>query len=471
MKSAPASQSAIPLSGWGRTPVVTADGDTPFTIPEALSDYASPSLPRGLGRSYGDASLPAPGHRFLDTRHLDRFLAFDPGTGILEAEGGVSLRTILETFVPRGWFLPVTPGTQWVTLAGAVASNVHGKNHHVCGSIEHFVTALEVATPAGTFRCSPTENPADHPDLFRATVGGYGLTGLITRVSLRLKPIASPIMGARVRTRGIKARSLAALFAGFREHDAGYEYSVAWVDTMARGRGLGRGVLLLGNHAGGEKSEVRRVPAPSEVEGKSEVKRGGRHTLFSVPFSAPAGLLHPLGLRLFNAAYYHIPRSGEEHDAGYEGFFYPLDILGNWNRMYGPKGFFQYQFVIPDPGGEAGVEACLKVLAQHGLGSFLAVLKRCGDDNVLLPFCKRGFTLALDIPNRGAETLRRMEDLDKIVIEHGGRVYLTKDARLPREAFRTMYPEWEAWMDAVKRVNPRGLGRSLMAERLGLWEE
>jgi FAD/FMN-containing dehydrogenase len=192
--------------------------------------------------------------------------------------------------------------------------------------------------------------------------------------------------------------------------------------------------------------------------------------LFSVPFSAPSGILHPLGLRLFNAAYYHLPRSGAEHDAGYEGFFYPLDILGNWNRMYGPKGFFQYQFDIPDPGGVAGVEACLRFLARNGMGSFLAVLKRCGDDNELLPFCKRGFTLALDIPHRGAETLRRLEDLDRIVIEHGGRVYLSKDARIPKETFRTMYPEWSAWMDAVKQVNPRGLGRSLMAERLGLWE-
>lgn len=451
--------STIPLSGWGRAPVVTAEGGFPDTLPEARGDFASPSLPRGLGRSYGDASLPAPGERFLDTRRLDRFIAFDAATGILTAESGVSLRAILEIFVPRGWFLPVTPGTQWVTLGGAVASNVHGKNHHHCGSIEHFVTELEVVTPSGTRRCTPDGDA----ELFRATVGGYGLTGLITRVSLRMKRIASP----RVTTRGITTRDLAGLFEGFREHDTGYEYSVAWIDTLARGKSLGRGVLLLGDHEG-SKTDPGTVP-----ERAGSARKSG-HTLFNVPFSAPPGILQPWALRLFNGAYYHIPRSGREHAADYEGFFYPLDIVGNWNRMYGPRGFFQYQFVIPDQSGtsagEAGVRACLEFLTRHGMGSFLAVLKRCGDDAVMLPFCRRGFTLALDIPHRGADTLKRLDDLDRIVLEYGGRVYLTKDARLSRDTFRAMYPEWEEWMRAVRRVNPEGKGRSLLSERLGLWE-
>ncbi|MCD6025404.1 MAG: linked oxidase domain protein [Fibrobacteria bacterium] len=445
------------LSGWGRNPVVTASGIRPATLSAAASAVvAAPGfLPRGLGRSYGDASLPAPGTRFLGTEFLDRFIAFDPVEGVLEAEAGVSLHAILEAVVPRGFFLPVTPGTRWVTLAGAVASNVHGKNHHHAGSIERFVTALEVATPAGLFRCSP----AERPDLFRATVGGYGLTGLITRVRLRLKPIASP----RLRTLTLRARGLQELFATFRERDAGYEYSVAWIDTLATGKALGRGLLLLGRHA--EAGD----PAPGSPNEASP------KVLFSVPFSAPAALLQPWALRLFNAAYYHLPRPAGERTAGLGGYFYPLDRIGNWNRMYGPAGFFQYQCVLPDQAGarapaERGVEACLRFLAANGMGSFLAVLKRCGEDTVMLPFCRRGYTLALDVPNRGTETLRRLEELDRIVLDFGGRVYLTKDARLPRETFRKMYPEWKAWMETVTRYNPQGAGRSRMSERLGLWD-
>ena len=455
------------LSGWGRTPVVSAAGTFPATRAEAATvataaSAASGALPRGLGRSYGDASLPASGGSFLDTRFLDRFLGYDPATGILEAEAGISLHSILEVMVPRGYFLPVTPGTRWVTLGGAVASNVHGKNHHHTGSIEHFVTSLEVLTPAdpaNPIRCSPTERP----DLFRATVGGYGLTGLITRVSLRLKPISS----ARIRTRTVRARNLHALFAAFRENDKGAEYSVAWVDTLATGAALGRGLLMLGEHASSEHVEPRHSAHGSLREAPPK-------PLISIPFPAPTGILQPWALRLFNAAYYHLPRTTGEKLADYGGYFYPLDSIENWNRMYGPHGFFQYQCVIPDAdgngAGEAGVEACLDYLTKNGMGSFLAVLKRCGDDNVMLPFCKRGYTLALDIPNRGAETLRRLEELDRIVLDFAGRVYLTKDARLPQETFRSMYPEWNNWMDTVKHFNPQGLGRSRMSERLGLWE-
>lgn len=405
-------------------------------------------LPRGLGRSYGDASLPAPGTDFLGTESLDRFLAFDPSTGILEAEAGISLQTILKTLLPRGFFLPVTPGTQWVTLGGAVASNVHGKNHHHVGSIERFVTFLEVATPLGTLRCSPTERP----DLFRATVGGYGLTGLITRIGLKMKSVTSD----KIVGRAVRGRSLGEIFEALRRED-GATYSVAWIDTLARGRAMGRGLLLVGEHA-----EAPRAKTAEKTAGP----------LLDVPFAMPSWLLRPWALRLFNEAYYRLPRSANEHLAGYEGYFYPLDAIGRWNRLYGPQGFFQYQFVIPDTAGDAerGVEKCLRFLADNGLGSFLAVLKRCGDDTVMLPFCKRGYTLALDIPHRGAETLRALEALDRQVLECGGRIYLTKDARLPRDTFRAMYPEWTDWMRVVRQYNPRGLGRSALSERLGLWE-
>jgi FAD/FMN-containing dehydrogenase len=333
-------------------------------------------------------------------------------------------------------------------LGGAVASNVHGKNHHHCGSVEHFVDFLEVATPSGFVRCSRSE----HPDLFRSTVGGYGLTGLITRVGLRMKRVTSP----RIRGRALRRGTLAELFAAFRDNDFGCEYSVAWIDTLARGRSLGRGVLLLGDHA-------------ESADGRPEPIRASRHQLFRIPFVAPGALLQPWALRLFNATYYHLPRSEKEASKDYEGYFYPLDILGDWNLMYGSRGFFQYQFMIPDPRGEEGVEECLRFLADNGMGSFLAVLKRCGDDTVMLPFCKRGYTLALDIPHRGDDTLRKLDRLDALVLKYGGRVYLTKDARLPKEIFRAMYPEWKEWMETVHRYNPEGRGRSLMSERLGLW--
>ncbi len=440
----------LPLSGWGRVPVIRAEGAFPASLPEARALVtASPGIPRGLGRSYGDASLPAPGNRFLGARFLDRFIAFDEATGLLEAEAGVSLRDIIRALLPRGWFLPVTPGTQYVTLGGAVASNVHGKNHHKVGSIENFIDYLEVATPSGTFLCTPTENAG----LFRATVGGYGMTGLITRAGLRMKRVTS----SRIRGRALRRSTLAGLFEAFRENDAGSEYSVAWVDTIARGRSLGRGVLLLGDHA-------------NEGAGVGGRESGESRTLFTVPFAAPSGILRPWALRLFNTAYYRLPRSGKESLKDYEGYFYPLDAIGNWNLLYGSRGFFQYQFVIPDPRGEEGVEECLRFLAENGMGSFLAVLKRCGDDGVMLPFCRRGYTLALDIPNRGEDTLRKLARLDELVLKYGGRVYLTKDARLPKETFRAMYPEWKEWMAVVRRYNPEGRGRSLMSERLGLWE-
>lgn len=463
------------LAGWGRFPVVRAPGTGAATraaaeaalraAAEATPSPALPApgiLPRGMGRSYGDASLPASGASFLDARGLDRFLAFDPATGVLEAEAGVTLHSLLQTFVPRGWFPPVTPGTRWVTLGGAVASNVHGKNHHHAGSIERFVEGLEVATPTGTFTCSPTERP----DLFRATLGGYGLTGIVTRVRLRLRRVASP----RVRVRSVRAATLAGLFDAFRAHDAAHEYSVAWVDTLARGRSLGRGILHLGDHADREAGDART----DARAGRNVAKDAGDGILFDVPFPAPSGLLQPFALRAFNTAYYRIPRPSTLHEADYAGFFYPLDRIGNWNRLYGPRGFHQYQFVIPDGAAgaaEAGVEECLHFLASQDMGSFLAVLKRCGDDRVMLPFCRSGYTLALDIPHRGDDTLRKLEQLDALVLRHGGRVYLTKDARLPRDTFRAMYPEWTQWMQTVRRYNPGGVVRSHLSERLDLWGE
>lgn len=415
-------------------------------------------LPRGQGRSYGDAGLPASGHAAVNSRGLDRFVSFNPYSGVMEAESGVTLQAMLRIALPRGFFLPVTPGTQFVSLGGALASNVHGKNHHRVGSIERFVLEMEVATPAGTFVCSPEAKP----DLFRATLGGYGLTGFITRAKLRLQPVASD----RVDCLRLRAPDLDSLFALLAKHDEGYEYSVAWLDTLARGRGLGRGVLMLGNHAPAGRPATGDPGPGASGDAVSGAKRRLR-----VPFAMPSFLLNRPFLSAFNTAFYRA--NGGSRPArreGIESFFYPLDRILDWNLLYGKSGFLQYQCAIPDPRGEDGIAACLRFLSGNGLGAFLSVLKRCGDDLAMLPFCKRGYTLALDIPMRGGETLRLLDRLDTLVLEYGGRVYLTKDARLGAGTFRAMYPESAAWMEVVRRYNPRARSDSRLAERLELWK-
>ncbi|MBW8886674.1 MAG: FAD-binding oxidoreductase [Fibrobacteres bacterium] len=441
------------LSGWGGRPRFSVEEMEPDGR-AGLSDLiGSPYLPRGRGRSYGDAGLPASGHRAVNSRRFQRILSFDAAAGVVDAEAGVTFKTLLALVLPRGFFLPVTPGTMDVTLGGALASNVHGKNHHRAGSIERFVIEAEVATPIGTFTCSPSERP----DLFRATVGGYGLTGFIVRAKLRLVRVAT----AQVEALRLRAPDLAAMFALFARHDHAYEYSVAWLDTLARGRSLGRGVLMLGNHA-----------APSGRQPGPDLALRPRRAL-AVPFALPGFAFNRPALTAFNGLFYRFSRAGRSREP-LEAFFYPLDRIRDWNRLYGRRGFFQYQCAIPDPNGEAGMAEVLDLLARERLGAFLSVLKRCGDDEALLPFCKRGYTLALDVPYRGPATLAALDRLDELVIRHGGRVYLTKDARLSPAAFRAMYPEAPAFMATVRHYNPEaGGGRrcdSRLAQRLGLWQ-
>lgn len=444
------------LSGWGRHPILPAVEEIPENSGRLNEYLTEPYLARGLGRSYGDASLPAAGHRSINSQHLDRMISFNPATGVLDAEAGVTLAKILAVSVPRGYFLPVTPGTLYVSLGGALASNVHGKNHHKVGSLEHFVLELEVCTPTGTWICS-REN---RPDLFLATLGGYGLTGCITRAKLSLKKIAT----SDVEVLRVRANNLDDLFALFAKHDGEFEYSVAWLDCLARGPSLGRGVLMLGNHAG---------PVTRSATGESTGSKPWSDTWkLNIPFSMPGLLLNRPGLVAFNSLFFRLaPKQAQVKREGFQGFFYPLDRLGNWNLLYGKSGFFQYQCVIPDPRGEEGITACVRFLSDNRLGAFLSVLKRCGDDKVMLPFCQRGYTLALDIPFRGEETLRLLNQLDVLVLSFKGRVYLSKDARLSPETFRAMYPESAAWMATVRQYNPEAKCNSHMAERLHLWKE
>lgn len=440
------------IAGWGHYPTATVTEFSPLHMDACYANGTHSYLPRGLGRSYGDAGLPAQAYESLNTQFLKHFTAFDPHTGILEVESGVTLAEILDYFVPKGYFLPVTPGTKFVTIGGAVASNVHGKSHHRCGSIENFIEQLRVRTPQGTFTCSPTERP----DLFRGTISGYGLTGLIERVQIRMRPIETSYF----RTRNIPARNLDELFALFDEHDETYEFSAAWIDTLSKGRNLGRSILFLGEHAHYADLDPKRAREPLKKPTGIDL---------NVPFNAPPKLLNPVTLKLFNQGIYSIKKLGTaERLEDYDTFFYPLDFVHNWNRMYGQKGLLQYQFIIPDPHGLEGITECLTFLSHNNMGSFLSVLKRYGDDHPILPFAKSGYGLAMDLPY-SEDVLPLLDELDRRVVEYGGRIYLSKDARLSASMFREMYPtEHIEWREVIETYNPQRTVWSAMAERLEL---
>ncbi len=387
-------------------------------------------------------------------------MEFEKDLGILTAEAGITLDAILDFTLPKGFFLPVTPGTMHVTLGGALASNVHGKNHHHTGSIENFVMEIMVDTPKGIITC--TRNADENADLFFATLGGYGLTGCILSAKIKMLRVEN----SSVMVKRICAKNLQQLFELFSFHDKEYAYSVAWIDCLAKGKGLGRGVLMLGNHKGGNGQKLK---VPSKI----------LPIPFSIPFAMPSFFLNRFFISLFNALFYwksilsekfslKSPGNGKVED--YQKYFYPLDKIEKWNLLYGKRGFFQYQCMIPDPHAEKGIAECLNFLSENGLGAFLSVLKRCGDDTVALPFCKRGYTLALDIPYRGRVTEMLLDQLDEVVLRFQGKVYLTKDARLSPKTFRAMYPESKAWMQTVKKYNPEKTCNSMLADRLELWK-
>ena len=390
----------------------------------ALAGRGETLLAYGRGRSYGDACLNG-GGTVLDTAGLDRFLAFDTETGILRAEAGVTLADVLALIVSHGWFLPVTPGTKYVTLGGAVANDVHGKNHHVAGTFGRFVTRIGLVRSSGeALELTPG---GEHAALFAATVGGIGLTGLITSVEVQLHRIESD----RIDQTTARFRSLAEFFDLSDLANARSPYVVAWLDTL---RGEGRGVLMDGDHA--PAGPDARLPAPAEA-----------HTpRVSMPVDAPSWALSRLTVRALNEGYFRAARPGGSR-VGYEPFFYPLDAVGAWNRGYGRRGFLQYQFVAPHEDGAVAVRDVLGRLARAGAGSFLAVLKTFGDvpSPGLMSFPRPGVTLALDVPNRGASTVALLQACDAVVRGAGGAVYPAKDACMTPESFRAFFPQWEAF--------------------------
>lgn len=414
-----------------------------------LADAAAPTIiSRGLGRSYGDASL---NERVILHERLNRFLAFDPASGVLECEAGVSYAELIGAFLARGYFPPVTPGTKFVTLGGAVAADVHGKNHHVDGSIANFVEELTLVTSDGrAMVCSRSENA----EVFWATIGGMGLTGAILSLKIRLRPVPSAFVNVDYRRAANLDRALE-LIAG--EHSR-RTYSVAWIDCLSRGASMGRSVLMGGEHAPAED-------LPAAVRGRA--LEAPRRKSTSVPFFFPGFVLNSGSCRAFNAVYYGAHRDGRKV-VDFDSFFYPLDHVRHWNRIYGKRGFQQYQFVIPPEAGRAGLIEIMERLTKSRRASFLAVLKTMGaESGGLLSFPKPGWTLALDLPN-SAGLSPFLQDMDKVVLRHGGRRYLAKDACLLREDFEAMYPRLAEFKAIKARLDRGGRLSSALARRLGL---
>lgn len=378
------------------------------------------TLAFGNGRSYGDSCLATSGH-VIYTRPLDRLIAADWERGVLRAEAGTTLEQVLEVAIPRGWMLPVTPGTKYATLGGAVANDVHGKNHHVRGTFGRHVRRFGLERSDGaSLECAPDS----HAELFAATIGGLGLTGLITWVEIQLMPIHSSLIDAT----NIRFSNLDEFFALSERLDPLHEYSVAWVDCQSRGAALGRGIFMVGDHAS---------------DGPLEVDRRKKHT---VPFTLPVPLFNRVTLRAFNELFYRQQRRDEVRSrVSYDGYFYPLDGILEWNRIYGRAGFQQYQCVVPTPNARDAIRAILDAIATSRTGSFLAVLKRCGDISSpgLLSFPIEGTSLALDFPQRDAANARLFAQMDSIVREAGGRIYPAKDAHMQGADFRAAYPQWQ----------------------------
>lgn len=377
-------------------------------------------LPYGNGRSYGDSCLAASGH-VLRTRTLDRLISANWETGLICAEAGVTLEELLALSIPKGWFLPVTPGTCFVTLGGALANDVHGKNHHVRGTFGCHVPRFGlIRSDRAPLVCTPLENR----DLYAATIGGLGLTGIVDWLELQLIPIRSSLINVTQ----ARFESLEEFFALSSELDGKHEYTVAWIDCLARGKSAGRGIYMAGDHA---------EDGPLAVADKSKL---------NVPMTPPFSTINRLSLRLFNTAYYHGHRAGRHSSQmRYESFFYPLDRILNWNRVYGIRGFQQYQCAIPENNAPAAIRDLLDAIATAHSGSFLAVLKRFGTmiSPGHLSFPIPGATLALDFPQQDEATAQLFVKLDAIVREAGGRIYPAKDAHISGADFRAFYPTWK----------------------------
>ncbi len=441
------------VAGWGNTARANQHIVTPTSaqeIEELLHHAKHGVIPRGLGRSYGDPAQVA-GGTVLSNAALQEFGPIDRTTGLVTLGSGVSIDNLLSVAIPHGFFVPVTPGTRQVTIGGAIASDIHGKNHHVDGSFVNHVQSLDLVTPTGLVHVSPTKDP----DLFWATAGGMGLTGVILRATIKLLKIDS----AYVTVDTTRHQNLDEVMAAMIEGDHRYRYSVAWVDCMTSGARLGRGVLTRGDHAPADVAQGR-ASAEDAIPTKPRL---------SIPFDAPSGLLNRLSITAFNEAWFR--RAPKNKVGGIERistFFHPLDGVANWNRLYGQRGFVQYQFVVPDDQADT-IRLAIERLSSSKVPSFLAVLKRFGPANLSpMSFPTPGWTLALDLPVGPPALPAVLDELDQLVGQAGGRVYFAKDSRMSPASVAQMYPRIEAFRSVLNRVDPDGVMVSDLARRLNL---
>ncbi len=428
----PAKEAKPTFESWGRYPKLQAEVVPLFWTTDfpAAHPPRTRVLPVGMGRSYGDSCLLENG-TLLAARGMDRFLAFNPETGLLRCEAGVTLAEILDFGVPRGWFLPVTPGTKYVTVGGAIANDIHGKNHHIAGTFGRHVPRFELTRSTGErFECSPTENQA----WYAATIGGLGLTGLITWAEVQLRPIVS----RKIRYEGIKFVGIEE-FVALSKASTHIEYTVAWIDCVSTGKNFARGIFMQGDHS--------EIPDDLKPSGKPKL---------TLPVDLPPFLLNKTTIGAFNTVYYNKQLSKHTSSlVDYEPFFYPLDIIHHWNRGYGKDGLLQFQCVLPwEPGDfQQGIIQVLKAITASGLASFLAVIKVFGDapSPGMMSFPAPGITLALDFPVRAEIAFDLCDRLANITAEYGGKMYPAKDARMGPQHFQQFYPQWQ---DFSRYIDP-----------------
>ncbi|OWU85755.1 FAD-linked oxidase [Oceanicola sp. 22II-s10i] len=437
------------LSGWGRYPVAECEVTAPRDEAAVRAAVAQgPVIARGNGRAYGDAAMQAQGT--LDMRRMNKVIAFDPVAGRVECEAGMLLGDVISAFLPHGWFPAVTPGTKLVTIGGCIASDVHGKNHRNDGTFARYLDWIDIMDADGdVVRADASSNS----DLFRWTPGAMGLTGVILRAGFRLRPVES----GWIRQEMVPAANLDAAMEVFETTDA--TYSVAWFDCLGRGDALGRSLVVLGDHATRDELPSDKRYRPFHVPARRRKK---------VPVDAPAFALNRYTLRAFNLLYHwNGSRQAGSSYVDWDSYFYPLDALLDWNRIYGRPGFAQFQVVIPLDSAKAGLTRLLDTIAASGQGSFLAVLKRLGAEGGPFSFPMEGYTLALDFPVND-RTLALMRELDAITVDHGGRFYLTKDSRLSAETLRAADGRVPDFIAMRAEQGLAGAFASGQSERLGL---
>lgn len=439
------------LTGWGNFPKIATQLVSINTVSDATTEVKSANsiIARGLGRSYADQAINSEGTTVNCTK-LQKFISFDAIAGILECEAGASLDEIITHFAPRGWFPFICPGTKFVTIGGAIANDIHGKAHHVDGSFVNCVVSFDTLLANGEI---VTASRTAYEDLFWASFGGLGLLGIIVSAKIRLRKIETTFF----KQKAIKVKNLEQLLDAIDEADKTYNYSVAWIDSMATGKNLGRGVLTVGNAAHLQDLPPLAIAEPLQIGKKSALK---------VPFYFPEFALNNITVRMLNEVI-NYAQSAAPTISHYEKFFFPLDAIHDWNKGYGKRGFIQYQFVIPVENGRQNIRTILEQIATSSCVPFLNVLKKFGAQQGLMSFPFEGYTFAIDFPVT-AQLASFTKRLDQLVLDFGGRIYLGKDAMLDQKTFEAMYPQAEEWKRIKQKYDPQGKFTSALAQRLGL---